>query len=302
VIPKAPRKPFLACIFVMAVLLTACGDADPVDARRYAGTDALVQLMSDNLAAASGLRKIADIDHARMAQDVGSPMPPARVLIISDTALEAQLIKSSPLVALDLPLRLLAFESPAEQSARVTYNSFDYLVSRYQLSPEQTGDLRQVYESNIAELTKGLPKEAIATFANDQMQPDGIVTIQSPFGFEETRQRVNAAIDSQDDTVHFGVVDFQADAKEQGIDIPPSYMILFGAPGPGGKAMADAPTLGLDGFCQKFLLWQDEEGQTYLSFNDLMALVERQDAGKSVALRVINFRLNKTFGDALAAD
>ena len=53
---------------------------------------------------------------------------------------------------------------------------------------------------------------------------------------------------------------------------------------------------------QKFLLLQDEEGQTYLSFNDLMALVEGQDASKSVALRVMNFRLNKTFGDALAAD
>jgi len=302
VISTDQRLPFLASIFVSAVLLAACGGADPVDAERYADTDALVKQMSDNLANAGALRKIADIDHSRMGGEVGSPMPPTRVLIISDPALESQLIRLKPLVALDLPLRLLAFESPADGSAKVIYNSFDYLVSRYQINSEQTGDLRQSYEAIIAEVTKGIPKEAFTSFTSDQMQADGIVTIQSPFEFEETLERVSAAIDAQDDTVHFGVVDFQADAKEQGIDIPPSHMILFGAPGPGGKAMAGAPTLGLDGFCQKFLVWQDKEGQTYLSFNDLLALAARQDVSKSIALRVINFRLNKTFSEALAAD
>jgi len=66
--------------------------------------------------------------------------------------------------------------------------------------------------------------------------------------------------------------------------------------------MAEAPTLGLDAFCQKFLIWEDASGQIKLSFNDLLALAERQDVDKAMALRVINYRLNKTFGDALAQD
>ena len=301
-ISKVRVLPFAASIIVSTGLLTACGGPDPVDAKRFAESDTLVQIMNGNLSSSVALRKIAEIDHARLAQEVGSPMPPARVLIFSDTAMEAQLIKLNPLTALDLPMRLLAFESPADQSAKVIYNSFDYLVSRYELKPEETVDLRRAYESNIAALTKGVPKDALTSFVRDQMQPDGIITLQSTVGFEETLKRVNAAIDSQDDTVRFGVVDFQTGAKQLNIDIPPSHMILFGAPGPGGKAMSGAPTLGLDGFCQKFLVWQDDEGQTYLSFNDLLALAERQEASKSVALRVINFRLNKTFSDALAAD
>ena len=154
----------------------------------------------------------------------------------------------------------------------------------------------------MAAVTQGLPKQVITSFTRDEMQPDGIVTIKSPYGFEETLKRVNSAIDAQNDTMHFGTVDFQANAREQGIDIPSSYMILFGGPGPGGKAMHSAPTLGLDGFCQKFLVWQDGDGRTYLSFNDLVALAERQEASKTLALRVINFRLNKTFSDALAED
>ena len=84
-----------------------------------------------------------------------------------------------------------------------------------------------------------------------------------------------------------------------GITLAPTYMILFGGPGPGGKAMAEAPTLGLDAFCQKFLVWQDEEGNVFLSFNDLVALAQRQQVAVAPVLRVINLRLKRTFTAAL---
>ena len=134
------------------------------------------------------------------------------------------------------------------------------------------------------------------------MEPDGIITLSSPFDFPRTLERVHEAIESQDDTVGFGQVDFRARALELGIIQAPSTLILFGGPAPGAKAMAKAPTLGLDAFCQKFLVWEDDDGQVYLSFNDLLALAERQDAKKSPALRVINSRLKSVFGEALQLD
>ena len=134
------------------------------------------------------------------------------------------------------------------------------------------------------------------------MQPNGIITLDSPFDFEETVKRVNAAIDSQDDTIHFGTVDFRENASATGIDILPSYMILFGSPGPGGKAMANAPTLGLDGFCQKFLILARRGGAYKLSFNDLLALADRQRVSKALVLRVVDFRLTRVFEDALAKE
>jgi len=63
--------------------------------------------------------------------------------------------------------------------------------------------------------------------------------------------------------------------------------------------MNKSPTLGLDAFCQKFLVWQDDEGGVHLSFNDLLALADRQGVSKSIPLRVINYRLNNVFGEAL---
>lgn len=144
----------------------------------------------------------------------------------------------------------------------------------------------------------GIDKANIAAFTQDSMQPDGIITIDSLYNFKDTYRRVLKAINSQEDTIIFGVIDFQARALEFGLKIPPTTLILSGAPAPGAKAMRNSPTLGLDAFCQKFLVWEDDRG-THLSFNDLLLLAERQGTNKNFALRVIDFRLKNTFAKAL---
>jgi uncharacterized protein (DUF302 family) len=224
-------------------------------------------------------------------------MPPAKVLIFSDPKLEAELMLINPLAAIDLPLRVLAYESMPGPESRVIFNSFDYLESRYGLG--DLPHLAAMFEASMSVALHGIAPEQIAAFENNTMQPDCIITISSSFDFETTIERVSAAIDSQDDTVWFGDVDFQARAKERGVDIAPARLLLFGGPAPGAKAMAKAPTLGLDGFCQKLLVWQDDAGETFVSFNDLLALADRQGVAKSVALRVINRRLQSVFSSAL---
>jgi len=296
------KQRLLSLLLVLAGVtlgLTGCGAGEPVPAERHVKTDMLISDVRKNLAAAPGLIEIAEIDHSRLAQQAGSIMPPARVLIFSNSQLESELIAQNPLVALDLPLRVLAFEDTADASRKIIYNSFDYLVSRYDLD-ESSSALREQYNESVNVALDGLPSDVVSAFSNDVMSPDGIVTIESPYGYEETIERVNTAIDEQDDTMHFGTVDFQARARASGVEVGAAYLILFGGPAPGGKAMANAPTLGLDGFCQKFLIWEDDSGQVRLSFNDLLALAERQEVKKSIALRVINYRLNKAFSDALA--
>ena len=296
------RLPFCSLIAISAALgVTGCGGGEPIPAERYLESDHMVSHMEENLAASARLSKVVDIDHSRLGQQAGSVMPPARVLIFSDSQLESELIMQNPLVAIDLPLRVLAFEEGSGQASKVIYNSFDYLVSRYQLEPGSSDELGERYNKSMSIAINGLAPAAVASFPDDAMSPDGIITIESPHGYEETIERVNAAINAQSDTMHFGTVDFQANASALGIEIAPAYLILFGGPGPGGKAMANAPTLGLDGFCQKFLIWEDASGRIKLSFNDLPALADRQGVKKSIALRVINYRLKKTFSDALAS-
>lgn len=280
--------------------LLGCSDADPIAPARYAQTDSTVAVITDNIERAPDLQLVADIDHSRLAQEAGSPMPPARVLVFSNAPLESALIQLNPLLALELPLRILAYESPADRQSYVIHNAFDYLVSRYGLAGNTLPALREGYERTLAVALTGVQPEARSGFDTNLMQPDGIITLESPYDFQDTLARIKAAIDAQDDTLYFGEVDFQANARQQGAEVLPSYMILFGAPGPGGKAMAEAPTLGLDGFCQKFLIWQDEAGVTFLSFNDLLALAKRQGLSIPLALRVIDFRLKAVFEEALA--
>ena len=291
----------LSAVLVLAAL-AACGQQSPYPESRFSDSDRLIARMTANIAAAKSLSLVADIDHARLAADVGSVMTPARVLIFSDPLLESRMIAASPLAALEFPLRALAFEDLKDGGNRVVYNRFDYLRSRYQLgnSPETT-ELADAYSAAMDTALQGLAVDQLANFSRDEMDPDGIITIDSSYDFPETLARVRAAIDAQDDTLYVGEVDFQANAAALGISLPASHMILFGAPGPGRRAMVPAPTLGLDGFCQKLLIWQGEDGRVHLSFNDLIALAKRQDAAVSVALRIINFRLNSVFGEALAA-
>ena len=291
----------LCSTLLMGALLSACGGNEPVSAERYAESDAMTAAIRGNIATVPHLSEVAEIDHSRLGHEAGSPMPPARVVIFSDKQLEADLINQQQLVALDLPLRILAYEPHPGERSRVIYNSFEYLQSRYALAGQESSVHRQRYTQAMEDALQGIDKGAVAEFADNSMQPDGIVTITSPFDFEETLARVNAAIDAQGDTVRFGLVDFQANAAELDVALRPTTLILFGGPGPGGKAMADAVTLGLDAFCQKFLVWEDEQGVVHLSFNDLLNLAERQQVPKRLPLRVVNFRLNSVFSEALDA-
>lgn len=131
------------------------------------------------------------------------------------------------------------------------------------------------------------------------MEGDGLITLESPHGFDETLRRLRDAVNAQGDTVWFGEVDFDERAKTVGVAIEPAQLLLFGGPGPGGRAMSAAPSLGLDAFCQKVLVVQDEAGNVRVIMNDLLALAERHTVSKSLPLRVINRRIQKTFAAAL---
>lgn len=287
----------LAILAAIVVAVLGCSEPKPVAPGRYQASDRLFSMLETNVAASEALEEIVDIDHSRLGAEEGSVMPPARVLIFSNPTLEAELMRIDPRTAIDLPLRVLAYESTPGGESNIVYNAFAYLRSRYGLGA--LPQLEATFEASMATALRGITAEEVTTFPSNTMQPDGIITLDSPFDLATTIGRLTAAIDAQDDTVWFGKIDFQARAAEQDIEIEPAQLLLFGAPAPGAKAMAKAPTLGLDGFCQKLLVWRDDEGTVKVAFNDLVALADRQGVSKSIALRIINYRLKSTFESAL---
>lgn len=281
-------------LFFALILLN---NTEPVDNSRFVEPDKLYKTLETNVRNQEAYEIIVDIDHARLAEKAESPMPPAHVLIWSDPKLETEILKINPVAAVDLPLRTLVFEDSLSGKAAVITNSFDFIMNRHAL-PDDIA-IRERYETAISKVMQDIPTESIASFPSDKMPDTGLVTLASPHDFNTTETRIRDAINAQDDTVFFTTVDFTERARNFGVTLAPIRLILFGAPGPGGKAMSEAPILGLDAFCQKMLIWQDRDGAVHVTFNDLMVLAEHQQVSGGIPLRVINYRIKKTFSEAL---
>ena len=126
----------------------------------------------------------------------------------------------------------------------------------------------------------------------------GVNKLPSIHGFDETVTRLKEVIMAEGDTIWFGEIDYQAEAAALGVELPRLKLLLFGAPGPGAKAMAEFPRMGLDAFCQKLLVHESDDGEVTAYFNAMPAFAEIHYAGKALPHHVINFRMSATLSKA----
>jgi uncharacterized protein (DUF302 family) len=100
-------------------------------------------------------------------------------------------------------------------------------------------------------------------------------------------QRLEAAVKAGGMTV-FAHVDHAAGAAEVGLTLRPTDLLIFGSPRGGTPLMQLAQTMGID-LPLKALVWQDEHGTTWLSYNDPAWLVERHGSvsGAEAAVRAL---------------
>jgi uncharacterized protein (DUF302 family) len=93
---------------------------------------------------AHGLTIFARIDHYHEALHVGLTMQEAQVLIFGNPRAGTPLMVASPLIALELPLKVLVWQDSTHQ-VWISYTDSRYLAERYMILP----DLAQ----NIAGIT-----------------------------------------------------------------------------------------------------------------------------------------------------
>lgn len=72
----------------------------------------------------------------------------------------------------------------------------------------------------------------------------------------------------------FARVDHAAGAREVGLDLRPTELLIFGNARGGTPLMQDKQTAGID-LPLKALAWADEDGQTWLSYNDPAWIAEQ---------------------------
>ena len=108
------------------------------------------------------------------------------------------------------------------------------------------------------------------------MAADGLITIPSAIGPEETKNRLEAEVRAKGMTV-FAHVDHAAGAAAAGLSLRPTDLLVFGAARGGTPLMELVQTIGID-LPLKALVWQDAAGATWLSYNDPSWLAERHAA------------------------
>ena len=72
----------------------------------------------------------------------------------------------------------------------------------------------------------------------------------------------------------FAVIDHSGEAAKVGMKMRPTKLLIFGNPKGGTPVMLAAPSSALD-LPLKLLVWEDAEGKTRISYNDLQYLRER---------------------------
>ena len=102
---------------------------------------------------------------------------------------------------------------------------------------------------------------------------NGLINVKSAHDTKTTADRLENTLKQKGMTV-FARIDHAAGAQKVGQKLRPTELIVFGNPKVGTPLMQCRQTTAID-LPQKALIWEDEEGQVWLSYNDPNYLVER---------------------------
>jgi uncharacterized protein (DUF302 family) len=109
------------------------------------------------------------------------------------------------------------------------------------------------------------------------MAVDGLTTIRSSHGPKDTMDRLEAEVKAKGLTV-FARIDHAAGAAAVGLSLRPTELLIFGNAKGGTPLMQSKQTAGID-LPLKALVWQDESGDTWLSYNNPGWLANRHGLG-----------------------
>jgi uncharacterized protein (DUF302 family) len=84
---------------------------------------------------AKGITIFARIDQRSEAEKVGLSLHPTQLLLFGNPEAGTPLMVAEPMIGLDLPLKVLAWEA-ADGKVWLSYNDSDYLKQRFSLSDE----------------------------------------------------------------------------------------------------------------------------------------------------------------------
>ena len=114
---------------------------------------------------------------------------------------------------------------------------------------------------------------AIFLLASMAYADNGIISVKSSHAVKATADRLENTLKQKGMTV-FIRIDHAAGAQKVGKQLRPTELVVFGNPKVGTPLMLCSQSTAID-LPQKALIWEDQDGTVWFSYNDPNYLVER---------------------------
>ena len=118
------------------------------------------------------------------------------------------------------------------------------------------------------------------------MPENGLLQVASPYTVDETVNRLESIL-AERGVRMFALIDHSGEAAKIGMKMRPTKLVIFGSPKGGTPVMVAAPTLAID-LPLKALVWEDESGKVWVSYNSPAYLQQRhgvpEDLIKNIAV------------------
>lgn len=108
--------------------------------------------------------------------------------------------------------------------------------------------------------------------------------LPSPYSFADTLARLRSTL-TANGMIVFATIDHQAAARDVGLDMPPTTVLIFGNPKAGTPLMQAAPDFALD-LPLRVLVREDPMGRTWLVYDAAAALEGRHGLPAGMAARL----------------
>jgi uncharacterized protein (DUF302 family) len=102
---------------------------------------------------------------------------------------------------------------------------------------------------------------------------NGLIHLSSRYSVPETLARLESIVQSKGINI-LARIDHSGDAEKAGLVMPPTKLLIFGNPKSGTPLMIASPTVAID-LPLKALVWQDNKGKVWLSYNSPNYLQQR---------------------------
>jgi uncharacterized protein (DUF302 family) len=113
------------------------------------------------------------------------------------------------------------------------------------------------------------------------MSENGLTTLPSAHGAKETMDRLEADVKAKSLTV-FARIDHAAGAKEVGMPLRPTELLIFGNAKGGTPLMQALQTTGID-LPLKALVYEDADGKVWLAYNEPAWIAARHGDASQVS-------------------